>query len=161
MTAQPAGKLLHFGLTSPLLAGVVIMAICLASGWAISNLLPPPHRPVVEIIDVPGPVVSEGAAKIPTASAPPIAPAPSTASAIPTARAAQAVQAVQAVLDLTMAPARESLTVVQSWAFESEADAIDTTDRSTAHSKGNRKLEARPDLRGAPQGWAYEASANE
>jgi hypothetical protein len=140
MTAQPAGKLLHFGLTSPLLAGVVIMAICLASGWAISKLLPPPRRPVVEIIDVPGPVVSEGAAKTSTA---------------PTALAAPAA------LDLTMAPARESLTLVQSWAFESEADTTDTMDRSTARSKGNKRLDARPDLRGAPQGWAYEASANE
>ena len=144
MTAQPAAKLLHFGLTSPLVAGVVIMAICLASGWAISKLLPPPRRPVVEIIDVPGPVVSEGVAKTPTA---PIAPA---------------AQAAQAALDLTMAPARESLTVVQSWAFESEADTTDTTERSTAHSKGNKKKpDARPDLRGAPQGWAYEASANQ
>jgi hypothetical protein len=140
MTAQPAGKLLHFGLTSPLLVGVVIMAICLASGWAISKLLPPPRRPVVEILDVPGPVVSEGAAKTSTA---------------PTALAAPAA------LDLTMAPARESLTLVQSWAFESEADTTATMDRSTARSKGNKRLDARPDLRGAPQGWAYEASANE
>jgi hypothetical protein len=140
MTAQPAGKLLHFGLTSPLLAGVVIMAICLASGWAISKLLPPPRRPVVEIIDVPGPLVSEGAAKTSTAPTAPAAPA---------------------ALDPTMAPARESLTLVQSWAFESEADTTDTMDRSTARSKGNKRLDARPDLRGAPQGWAYEASANE
>ena len=141
MTAQPAGKLLHFGLTSPLLAGAVIMAICLASGWGISKLLPQPRRPVVEIIDVPGPVVSEGAAKTSTAPA------------------------VQAAPDLTMAPARESLTVVQSWAFESEAGTTDTTDRSTAHSKANKRPgarpDARPDLRGAPQGWAYEARANE
>ena len=135
MKAQPAGQLLHFGLTSPLFAGLVVMAICLAGGWGISKMLPPHRRPVVEIIDVPGPVVSEGAAKAPTA------------------------------LDLTMAPSRESLTVVQSWAFESDADTMtEATDHSTAHSKRNKTpdlLGRRPDLLSAPQGWTYEASASE
>ena len=116
MKAQPAGLLLHLGLMSPVFTGLVVLAACVAGGWAISSLVTPHRRPVVEIIDVPSVVVSEGAAKYPTAP------------------------------EMTLAPARESLVVAQSWAFESTSD---TPVNSTAKK--------RPDLLSAPEGWTYDA----
>ena len=65
MKAQPAGLLLHLGLMSPVFTGLVVLAACVAGGWAISSLITPHRRPVVEIIELPV-VVSEGAAKYPT-----------------------------------------------------------------------------------------------
>jgi hypothetical protein len=87
MKAQPTSLLLYLGLMSPAFTGLVVLAACVAGGWAISSLVTPHRRPVVEIIELPV-VVSEGVAKYPTAP------------------------------EMTLAPARESLLVPQSWAFE-------------------------------------------
>jgi hypothetical protein len=73
MKAQPAGLLLHLGLMSPFFTGLVVLAACLAGGWAISSLITPHRRPVVEIIEVPI-VVTEGAAKYPTTTDMTVAP---------------------------------------------------------------------------------------
>jgi hypothetical protein len=116
MKAQPAGLLLHLGLMSPVFTGLVVLAACVAGGWAISSLVTPHRRPAVEIIEVPV-VVSEGAAKYP------------------------------AGLEMTLAPARESLVAPQSWAFESTAD-------TPVPSAGKK----RADLLSAPEGWTYDAS---
>jgi hypothetical protein len=65
MKVQPAGLLLHLGLMSPVFTGLVVLAACVAGGWAISSLVTPHRRPVVEIIELPV-VVSQGTAKYPT-----------------------------------------------------------------------------------------------
>ena len=118
MKPQTAGLLLHFGLMSPVFNGLVVLAACVAGGWAISSLIPPNRRPVVEIIEVPV-VVSEGAAQYPTGP------------------------------DMTLAPARESLVVTESSAFES---------RATADRPVHTTAKKRPDLLSAPDGWTYSAS---
>jgi hypothetical protein len=74
MKAQPAGLLLYLGLMSPVFTGLVVLAACVAGGWAISSLVTPHRRPVVEIIEMPI-VVSEGVAKYPTAPEMTLAPA--------------------------------------------------------------------------------------
>lgn len=127
MNTRPAGSLRRVGLLSPVFMSLMVFAGLAAATW-VAGRMEADTRPDTAN-QSPRAVVSEGTTKS------------------------------QGPLETTAAlePARESLAVVQSWAFESEGDGASTaTTTRKRHHQVTASIGKRYDLLSAPDGWTYD-----